>query len=583
MIRKLFKQMLVPQILSAMTVMLCMLVDSMMIGRFLGVDSMTAYGLANPVLLIFAAYGAMLSAGIQVMCGKTMGAGDKEGTNACFSVSVVLALTVSLAGMVLILLLVNPVCTLLGGGRPGPDNPVFYLTRDYLRGFIIGAPAFIVAQIMVPFLQISGNRMRLALAVVLMTVGDIAFDLLNVFVFHGGTLGMGLASSFSYYLALIVGLAYFFRKDCLFKLRLKTIRRKVCGELLKYGVPTIINSLAMVVLVFTLNKILLGAGGNRAVAAYSVISTVGNICYCFGSGVASVALLLAAIFYSDEDRSAIYTLVRTQTYYAVVLDAVLVVAVLLLAPALASLFLTDPAARTVTIQGLRLFSFSLLPCSLNTTFKNYYQGVDHVRFTETISLLQNVTFPVLVAVVLSRFLGATGVWLSFLGGELLTMIVICAVVWKKNGKARVSAEAFALLPRLFGVKTEDMIEMTVHSQAEVEGASLQAAEFCKAHGESPRNSMLISLCVEEMVNNIVAHGFRKDRKDQSVDIRILFKNGNRIIRIRDNCVNFDPLEYLKLHENDDPMAHIGIRMVMKMVKDANYVNSLGLNNLTLVM
>jgi len=42
---------------------------------------------------------------------------------------------------------------------------------------------------MVPFLQISGNRMRLALAVVLMTVGDIAFDLLNVFVFHGGRLG----------------------------------------------------------------------------------------------------------------------------------------------------------------------------------------------------------------------------------------------------------------------------------------------------------------------------------------------------------------------------------------------------------
>ena len=63
MIRKLFRQMLVTQILSAMTVMLCMLVDSMMIGRFLGVDSMTAYGLANPVLLIFAAYVAAVLIG----------------------------------------------------------------------------------------------------------------------------------------------------------------------------------------------------------------------------------------------------------------------------------------------------------------------------------------------------------------------------------------------------------------------------------------------------------------------------------------------------------------------------------------
>ena len=164
---------------SAMTVMLCMLVDSMMIGRYLGVDSMTAYGLANPVLLIFAAYGAMLSAGIQVMCGRTMGAGDKAGTDACFSAAALLALSVSLLGTVLILAFVSPLCGLLGAGHPGPGNPVFGLTRDYLRGFILGAPAFIVAQIMVPFLQISGNRIRLALAVVLMTVSDIGFDLLR--------------------------------------------------------------------------------------------------------------------------------------------------------------------------------------------------------------------------------------------------------------------------------------------------------------------------------------------------------------------------------------------------------------------
>ena len=575
--------MLVTQILSAMTVMLCMLVDSMMIGRFLGVDSMTAYGLANPVLLIFAAYGAMLSAGIQVMCGKTMGAGDRAGTDACYSASAVMALSVALAGTILVLLFVSPLSTVLGAGRPGSDNPVFFLTKDYLTGFIVGAPAFIVAQIMVPFLQISGSRVRLALAVVLMTVSDIAFDLLNVFVFRGGMLGMGLASSLSYYLALIVGAAYFFKKDCMFRLDLKAVKGRVCGSLLKDGVPTVINALAMVVLVFTLNKILLSVGGNLAVASYSVISTVGNICYCFGSGIASVALLLSSIFYSDEDRTAIHTLVRTQTFYAVALDAALIGAVLLLAPALASLFLNDPAARAMTVWGMRLFSLSLLPCSLNTTFKNYYQGVDRTRFTEVISLLQNMTFPVLTAFLFSRFLGTTGVWLCFLGGELLTMTVICIVVWRRNKKMIPLTEAFALLPADFGVRDEDRIEMTIRSKADVSEALQKAAAFCRSHGENARNSALIPLCVEEMVNNILEHGFKKSRRDQSVDVRILFKGDSRVIRIRDNCVNFDPVEYLKLHGSEDPVAHIGIRMVMKMVKSANYVNSLGLNNLTLVL
>ena len=64
--------------------------------------------------------------------------------------------------------------------------------------------------------------------------------------------------------------------------------------------------------------------------------------------IAAVALLLSSIFYSDEDRTALHTLVRTQTFYAVALDAALIGAVLLLAPALASLFLNDPAARAMT-------------------------------------------------------------------------------------------------------------------------------------------------------------------------------------------------------------------------------------------
>ena len=127
----------------------------------------------------------------------------------------------------------------------------------------------------------------------------------------------------------------------------------------------------------------------------------------------------------------------------------------------------------------------------------------------------------------------------------------------------------------------DYIEMSVTSPEEAVAASVKAEEFCRIHGENERNSRLISLCIEEMANNTVKHGFSADKKEHSIDIRLLFKNHKRLIRMRDNCIGFDPVDYMKLHEADDPAAHIGIRMVMKMVKNANYVNTLGLNNLTL--
>ena len=166
MIKKLFGQMLLTQILSAMTVTLCMLIDSIMIGRFLGIESMSAYGYSTPILLVFAAVGSMISAGVQVMCGRTMGSGDKNGTNACFSVSAAMAVIFSVVGMAAVLIFTDPLCTLLGAGENTPDNTVFALTRDYLRGFIIGAPAFMAAQIMVPYMQMSGSRTRLVTAVI---------------------------------------------------------------------------------------------------------------------------------------------------------------------------------------------------------------------------------------------------------------------------------------------------------------------------------------------------------------------------------------------------------------------------------
>ena len=110
MIKKLFRQMVVTQIVSAMTVTICMLIDIIMIGRFLGVPSMSAYGYATPVLLVFAAVGSMISAGIQVMCGQTMGVGDKKGTYACYTISVIAAAVVSIVGTAAVVIFTDPIC-----------------------------------------------------------------------------------------------------------------------------------------------------------------------------------------------------------------------------------------------------------------------------------------------------------------------------------------------------------------------------------------------------------------------------------------------------------------------------------------
>ena len=240
MINRIFKNMLLAQILSSAAVMICMLVDSIMIGQFLGVDAMAAYGLASPLLFIYTAFGSLVSTGIQVVCSKSITRGDKEKTNICYTTAIMMSLIVSLISLLIVMVFIDRICILLGAEE---GSPVFFLTRQYLRGFMFGAPAFLLSQILVPFMILSNNRTRLVVAVSLLTVADVIGDIINVLV-GGNIFGMGLASAFSYYVALVIAAGYLFSKSCIYKFVIRKFKLKHCFELLKAGIPTAVNQVA---------------------------------------------------------------------------------------------------------------------------------------------------------------------------------------------------------------------------------------------------------------------------------------------------------------------------------------------------
>ena len=580
MIKRLFKQMIISQVVSAMAVTLCLLVDSIMIGRFLGVDSVAAYGLANPVLLIFAAFGAMLSSGIQVVCSKAMGNGDETSINRYYTVSIIVAAVFSAIGVILVIVFVNPLCEMLGA-EPGTE--VFSLTKDYLLGFVFGGPAFIAAQMLVPYLQMAGERTRLVAAVLCMTIADVILDLLNVYVFKQKMFGMGLASTISYYIAVAIGLAYFFGKKCIYKFKKDLANLKTVAELALGGIPTVINQISLVLLVFTINKVMMKAGGNIAVAAYSIVSTIANLGYCIGNGTSEVSLMLTGIYYEEEDEHSLSEIVKTQTIFASILGGAAMLMIGILASPLVKLFLdTNPDAEGAATWGLRMFAISLIPSSINAAFKKYYQAINRIKFSESISIVQNFLFPTIVVLTLGNIFGEKGVWWYYIIGEVLSLVYICILAHFFSQKRFFSLESFVCLPFGFGSKPEDVIEFTIYDLKGVTTASSAANEFCSMKGQSRRKSLYTALCIEEMANNIIRHGFEDPGKNR-IDIRLVKKGDSMLIRIRDNCKDFDPIRFLEMNKayQEDPSKHIGIRMMLRMVKNVRYVNSLGMNNLTL--
>ena len=273
MIRRLLRQMLSAQIFSALTVSLCLLIDSIMISRFLGENAIAAYTLSNPVLLAIGAVGTLLAAGIQVVCSRALGRGSQDEANSGFSSAVAAAAAISAAFAALVILPAPFLARVLGAGSSGP---LFENTRDYLIGFSIGAPGSMGALVLVPFLQMAGQSGLLIAAVGVMTVTDVALDLLNVLVFHGGMFGMGMASAVSYYAAMGISCFYFLSKKSIFRFSLRQVSLKKIAELFRSGFPACFNMGATVLLVFMMNRMLESMEGSGAVAAFTVIMTIGN-------------------------------------------------------------------------------------------------------------------------------------------------------------------------------------------------------------------------------------------------------------------------------------------------------------------
>ncbi|MBQ9415593.1 MAG: ATP-binding protein [Clostridia bacterium] len=580
MLKKTVRQMLIAQIFSSLTVSLCLLIDNIIIGRHLGVGAIAAYGLANPVLLLLGAIASMLSAGVQVACSKSLGRGDQDGTNEGYSSAVALTILISVPFTLLVLLLQSPLATALGAGTEGT---LFNDTRDYLRGFVIGAPASMGALILVPFLQIAGKSTLLIAAVGGMTLGDIALDLLNVYVFKGGMFGMGLASSLSYYIALIIGLFYFLSKKCIFKFSLKNIHWKKIGELFKSGLPSVFSMASIVILTFGVNNILLGLpdGGSDGVAAFSVITTIGNSANCITTGIGGVALTMMSILYQEQDRSGMESVIKQLCIQALLLGALVGGALIGAAPLIVKLFIPNPGeAQELTVFGIRLFALGLIPSCLCGALKNTYQAIGHPVYTEIISLAEGALFPTLIAWILSFPLQARGVFFYFFLGELTALISLVIFCWIKNRRWPFPNMGMLLLNRDFSVPKEDIFQVTLSTIEEVTAASEQVMKFCLERGASQKAAYRISLSVEEMGSNSVLHGFNKDNKKHVMSILVMYKENSWLLRFRDDCRAFDPIHYVPKKNKTD---HLGIRMILALADDAKYTYSLSMNNLAITI
>lgn len=582
-ISRLFRKSVISIILAAIATMVGIVIDGIVIGRFLGPDSMAAYGLVTPVINLATAFSGILATGAQVICAQHLGAGNVKKARRTFSMCMLITVIISVVMVAAVIVFRNDIAVMLGAH--GNSANLLQLTSDYLLGIVFSFPCVLFLFEFNSLMRLDGDANRVIVAVVVMTVLDIAGDLVNVLVIHGGMLGMGLTTSFSYFAALVIMLLHFTKKDIIFKFSLKGLRLKDMAEIFVTGSSSAVGSASSMLRNLVLNQIMVAAVlSGTAVAALGVVNTVFNFTSSTMLGVAMTTAMIAGMILGEQDRTAAEALIKVTVKVTLIVGAVLSVILLIFADFIAGAFGGADGAQMVSLaaRGLRIYALSIILYGLNVAFINYTQGMRRMIVSDLFCFLVNFPFIVLPALALFGVLDADAVWWSFIIGEAINFIcvVVYAAVIKRGFPYR--ARDYLFLREPFGVSEDNLLDFSITEPSQVIPASEAVEKFCTEKGASQKESMMLALFVEELSNNIVQFGFA-DGKRHSVDIRVIKQNDGWILRVRDDCKKFDPTEWVKLHNTEDKTRNIGIRMVCGMAKDVKYLSTLELNNITITI
>ena len=568
---KAFLRLLPLQIIEIIVFAINGFVDSVITSHFLGEAGVAAIGLFGPVAMVISITD-MIIFGTQILCGRSIGSGDGDRVVSLFSTGVVFLSGVSLAVTLACLLFRESLAALLGAGEQ-----LLPLVADYITGYAPGIIGQVLMGMLLVFLPFNNDIRRCYLGIGVMVASNTLLDLLLVGVWNTGTLGMGIATSCSYLLAMAVMIPGFVSRKKAVHFRWKGFCFDRLPEAVLFGLPSLMWVIGATARGYILNLTLMSHVGTAAVAAMTV---QGNVCAIVGAvpmGCANAFLTIGSVYYGEEDRHSLVALMRFSLLLGSLLSGAAAALLMLFSGPLASLFF-HPAAEAwpVTRRMLLLFPCFLIPNILSSLFLKAYQMQKRTALVNTLSLAGPL-FMAFFALLLIGPMGPDAVWLSFPFSETLCVLIIAVSVILRSGKPTLSLTEWMKLPQDFGASPEECLEFSVNSMDQVLQLSVRIIDFCRKRQIDERRSTLMGLCVEEMVGNVVEHGFRPG-ENHHVEVRVVARDA-LIVCVRDDCRAFDPKSRLDQFDPEDVTRNIGIRMIAAMSEEMSYQCTAGINTL----
>ena len=356
---RLLLQLALPTVAAQVINMLYNIVDRIYIGHIpeVGTLALTGVGVCMPLIMIVTAFAAFVGYGGAPRASIFMGKGDDQSAEKtlgnCFVIQIMISAVLTAA-----LLLWNRDFLMAFGAS---ENTIEYGV-SYMNIYAIGTLFVQLTLGMNAFITAQGFAKAGMLSVLIGAVANILLDPLFIFGFEMGVQGAALATILSQAMSCAWVLAFLFGKRTRLKIRRKNLRlqAKIIFPSLALGLSTFIMQASESVISICFNSSLLQYGGDVAVGAMTILTSVMQFAMLPLQGLGQGAQPIISYNYGARNATRVKDTFRLLLKASLCYSTLLWALVMIFPQMFAAMFTADPGLLEFTKTALRIYMACLL-------------------------------------------------------------------------------------------------------------------------------------------------------------------------------------------------------------------------------
>ena len=420
-IGKLLFNMSLPMMISMLVQALYNIVDSIFVAK-LSENALTAVSLAFPLQTLLIAVATGTGVGMNALLSRSLGEhkfkeANKIGVNAAF--------LYFLSYLVFLILGFTVVKPFYASQIKGADAEIMEMGIEYLRTVMIFSFGLLAQIYFERLLTSTGKTLFSMTSQLCGALTNIILDPILIFgvgSFPGmGIKGAALATGIGQMATVVLYVGIYIIRPISVKISICNLDFKsgITKRLYAIGIPAILNMALPSLLISSLNAILAGFSESY-VMVLGVYYKLQTFLYLTANGIVQGIRPLVGYNYGAGEYGRVHKIFNTALTFSAVIMVFGTGLCLLMPEHLIGMFTTNTQTIQIGASALRIISIGFAVSSISVTACGALEGLNMGTPSLIISLLRYVILIIPAAFVLSRFLGAAGVWHAFWITEWIT-------------------------------------------------------------------------------------------------------------------------------------------------------------------